>query len=161
MQMTDDLPAFRPNLVGERDEPGQRSVNGNVNAGIALLVQIRAIGLGGVNVDAALLHETLITDVQIITVHLAFNAKADPVFGFFAIRNIRTHLMGFLTQRMSDRMLELGFRSRCQSQQVTVGNAALVADDVDHLRRTMSERAGFVENDSVDLGKLSPYARRS
>ena len=72
--------------------------------------------------------------MQVITVHLAFNAKADPVFGFLAIGNIRTHLMGFLRAAHGDRMLELGFSGRSQSQQVMVGDAALVADDVDYFR---------------------------
>ena len=115
MQPLDDITAFGPDLVRKRHQPGQSSVDGDVDAGMALLVKRRPIRFRGPDIDVALPHETFVADMQVIAVNLAFDAKADSVLGFLAIGNVSADLAGLDAQRFGDRVLELGFRRRRQA----------------------------------------------
>jgi hypothetical protein len=56
-------------------------------------------------------------------------------------------------QRFRHRVLEARFCRRCQAEQMPGGDVALVADDIEHRRRAVGQRAGLIENDGVDLGE--------
>ena len=93
MQPLDHVPAFGADLIGKRHQPGQCSVDRDINAGMTLAVERGAVGFRNADMDVALAHETFIADMQIIAVDLAFDAEADAVFRFLAIRNIGAELV--------------------------------------------------------------------
>ena len=67
--------------------------------------------------------------------------------------HVGAELAGLDAQRLGDRMLEPRFRRRGEPEQMPIGDAAFVADHVEHRRRAVGQRAGLVEDHGVDLGE--------
>src|SRR5262249_58751628 len=82
--------ALRADLVRIRHHSGHRPIYRDVNARIALLIEGGTIVGGLAHANVALPHETLVTDVQVVTVDFGFHAEPDLILRYLA----RPHAAG-------------------------------------------------------------------
>ena len=145
--------ALRADLVRIRHNSGQLTIDRDINARIALLIEGATIVGGLAHANVALPHETLVAHVQVITVDLALHAKPDPIPRFLARRDVDRELLGLDSQCLGHGMLQLGFRRRRQPEQMTRRDMVLIGEHVENGGRAVGQGAGLVEDNGVDLGE--------
>src|SRR5271166_4354214 len=99
------------------------------------------------------MHEALVTDMHVIPVDLPFDAETDSITRLLARRNLNVERHRLAPQSVGHRMLQTAFNGRSKADQMIALDTILVADDVDDFRSALGERAGFVEDHRVNLGK--------
>ena len=128
MESLDDRAAFRADFVGKGNETRELAIDRNIKAGVAVFVQRTAVQGGGVDLDVALAHEALVADMHVIAIDLAFDAKADAIFGLVAGRNVDREFPRANAQRLGDGMLQARFGCRREAQQMAGGDVILIAE---------------------------------
>ena len=118
------------------------------------MIDLGALAGDMIDPDVVLPQEAFAADMHVIAVDLAFDAEADPVFGFVAMRQLDVELADFLAQRFRHRMLQVGFRRHRQRQQMLGRDVRMERQDIDHMRRAVTEGAGLVEHHRIDVRQL-------
>ena len=98
--------------------PRKVAVDRDIEAGIAFLIEVRAMGLRLADGDVALAHEALVADMDIVAIDLALDAEPDPVGRFIARGNVDLERARLGTERFSDGMRQFGFGSGREPKQM-------------------------------------------
>jgi len=102
MQALQDRSTFRADLVRVRHQPGYGSIDRDIDARAALLIETGPVERGLANADIALAHEALVADVHIIAVDSALYAESGAVLSFIARRHVAAELLRPFPQRRRD-----------------------------------------------------------
>src|SRR5262249_58926570 len=109
-----------------------RAIDRDINTGIALLVEGGSIGTALAQGNVVLPHETLVADVQIVAVDLAFHAEPDPILRFVARWDVDRELLGLDPQCLRYGMSQLRFGRGRQPEQMTRRDVVLISEHVEN-----------------------------
>ena len=104
----------------------------------------------GANVVSLGLDESLASDLDRVPIEMHRDPVADLVLRVVGGRELKAELISLVADRKCNRMMELLLGGRRERQDPLLAEA-ITADHAADLRSFPRERAGFVEQDGIDL----------
>ena len=140
-----------PHRVGDGNQTDKLSAYRDVNDSSTRALQFLRLCAERAEVDSVLGHQPLVAEQRGLALHFGLRAFALDILE--AGRLWCLYLFGPTQDCLRQRMVRAGVHAGRHGQQLILGGA-VSRHEIDHLGLAHGQRAGLVENDDVELGRV-------